>query len=154
MCAHFLDNKRLNKQILECDTLIDLHEGRRDNNWKNHTAFKMWIGYVSALKSYRDYMLSEWLKRGKKNKRQFYGVNETDFIDIPGFVYDDRVILSHRSNLVRKLPEFYKKYGWKDYGIEGYYWPCEVKTKRSQQINEQWDNLLKGMLNEISEILD
>lgn len=143
MCAYFLDNKRLNKQILECDTLIDLHEGRKDNQWKNHPAFKMWVGYVDALKSYRDYMLSQWLQRGKKSVRQFYGINDSKFIDIPGFVYDDRVLLSHRSNLMRKFPEWYSQFGWVDYGISGYYWPCDVKTPKSKKINEMWDDKLK-----------
>lgn len=142
--AIFLDNKRLNKQILEADVLIDLHEGRKDNSWKNHPAFKMWIGYTDALKLYRDILLYQWISRGKKSTRQFYGMSVE--VNIPPFLYDDRVIISHRSNLMRKLPEHYGQFGWKDYGINGYYWPVTPKTKRSQYINSLWEEIV----NEIS----
>lgn len=142
--AKCLDNKRLNKQILECDQLISLHTGEKDNSWKNHPAYKMWIGYVNALILYRNEMLAEWINRGFKNTRTFKLYGDISF---PKFLNDDKVIMSHRSNLVRKLPEHYSNFGWKDYGIEGYYWPCTVKTDRSKKINKQWENWYENTVN-------
>jgi len=143
LIAKCLDRKRLNKQILEADTLIDLIEGHKDNFWKNHPAYKMWKDYPHNLEFYRDTMLKEWVfDRKFNNTRDFYGVSEPE--SKPWFVYDEKVIISHRSNLVRKLPEHYGNFGWKDFGIEGYFWPCEVKTKRSILINEQWKKELSN----------
>ena len=136
-----LDDKRLNKQIQEADTLIDLHLEIKDNSWKNHPAFKMWSNYINALIHYRNVMLDEWIKRGKNSNREF---REHGEIYYPSFLQNELVILSHRSNLIRKFPEHYSKFGWIDYGIEGYYWPCEVKTSRSKKINEKWTKTIKG----------
>jgi len=144
--AKCLDYKRLNKQILEADTLIDLIEGVKDNSWKNHPACKMWMGYSNTLRYYRNIMLYEWIGRKYKSNRQY-----REFVHpliYPSFLFDDRVILSHRSNLVRKLPEHYSQFGWKNYGLDGYYWPCEVKTKRSVGINNKWDLIVKELNNE------
>lgn len=138
--ARCLDNKRLNKQILECDVLIDLREGVKDNSWKNHPAYRMWFDYPNTLIHYRNVMLKEWMDRGKNSNRKFRTYYSP--IIYPDFLYDLRVIQSHRSNLLRKLPEHYKQFGWDDYGIQGYYWPCEVKTKRSKLINKQWTELI------------
>ena len=144
--ARCLDNKRLNKQILECDVLLDLHLGIKDNQWKNHPAFKMWVNDIDVLLFYRNTMLEEWMYRGFKSNRDFrHDVDMgTDSITYPWFMSDDRVILSHRSNLVRKLPEHYGSFGWHDYGVDGYYWPCEVKTPRSKKINKFWEETVNG----------
>ena len=142
--ARSLDDKRLNKQILECDVLLDLILGIKDNSWKNHPACKMWKDYPDILMFYRNTMLDEWRYRGKNSNRSYrHDISiDIDNITYPWFMSDERVILSHRSNLVRKYPEYYSQYGWVDYGIQGYYWPCEVKTSRSKNINKQWTQLI------------
>lgn len=140
--ANCLDNKRLNKQILEADVLIDLLDGVKDNSWKNHPAYKMWIDYPNTLRYYRNVMLKEWLDRGKNSNRIFRTYNSS--IKYPDFLYDERVIQSHRTNLLNKLPEHYNQFGWHNYNIQGYFWPCEVKTSRSKKINKLWTELIHG----------
>lgn len=61
--ARSLDDKRLNKQILECDQLLDLILGIKDNQWKNHPACRMWIDYPDVLLFYRNTMRDEWRYR-------------------------------------------------------------------------------------------
>lgn len=46
--ARALDNKRLNKQILECYQILNVLSGRsKGNGWKNHPAVLMWKGLIS-----------------------------------------------------------------------------------------------------------
>lgn len=143
LIANCLDDKRLNKQILECDTLLDLHTGRKNNSWKNHPAFKMWIGYVNTLKFYRNVMLYEWVSiRGKNSTRQ--QLNFIHPLVYPNWLYDERVIQSHRTNLLLKFPEHYRQFNWHDYQLKGYFWPCEVKTQQSKKVNKLWTITIKG----------
>lgn len=144
-----LDSKRLFNQINEAKVLIDLHDGRTDNKWKNHPAYKMWIGYVNHLKSYHNKMI-KYAKERKLNVTQDFFESDCTNENIPFFLYDPdpRVILSHRSNLMRKKPDYYSQFGWKDYGINGYFWPCEVKSKRAKEINDLWDKIVKEKENQ------
>lgn len=141
--ARILDRRRVFNQINEGKVLLDLHEGRTDNSWKNHPAFKMWIGQANALRYYINCMIMECIKnRGIKTNYLLYDTEE--FETLPDFFTDVRVLTSHRSNLMRKDPDFYGKFGWHDYGINGYYWPCEVKSARAKKINKQWDEICYG----------
>lgn len=142
--ARSLDDKRLNKQILECDQLLDLILGIKDNQWKNHPACRMWIDYPDVLLFYRNTMRDEWRYRGKNDSRGYrHDISvDIDNITYPPFMQDPRIILSHRSNLMKKYPQFYSKYGWMDFGLEGYYWPVPLKTKKVQVISDKWTELV------------
>lgn len=138
-CARVLDDKRLNKQIIEAKVIIDLLDGNKSNQWINHPATRMWQGHSNSLKFYYNCMLSEWLERGKNHKYDFY---EVEAANRPEWMWDDKacllVLTSQRSNLINKLPSHYDNFGWKVYPIQGYYWPVRPKTKKAQQVNQLW----------------
>ena len=50
-CAEALDNKRLNKQILECYQILNVLSGN-SVAWRNHPAVLMWEGSESELYRY------------------------------------------------------------------------------------------------------
>jgi len=109
--AECLDYRRLGKQRVEAKQLIDLLEGKTNNNWKNHPAYKMWTGYTDALKDYYNIIVIEWISRGYKNSMKLYdtpsgGYKYPDWFGRKDF-HD-----AHKSNLLRKDYEYYKKFGW------------------------------------------
>ena len=107
-----LDWQRLGKQRVEAvqiaRTLAGLSSG-----WKNHPAVRMWKGYEAYLVDEYLYVhLLEWGNRGYNGEKcwlHFYDL--MNYIDVekkarPPWITDE-LILSHRSNLVRKLPHWY-----------------------------------------------
>ena len=130
--AKVLDNKRLGKQRLEASQILDLVEGRVDNNWKHHPAVRMWSGYGDALRLYYNTMVKEWLRRGYKNNMPLLHV--FNFVT-PPWLSDSRLPLSHRGNLLRKDPEYYSKFGWTDADPTcPYFWPVGLLTPANQKI--------------------
>ena len=47
-----LDNKRLNKQIVEGVQILQCIMGRGSTRWRNHPVVKMWMGYEISLYYY------------------------------------------------------------------------------------------------------
>jgi hypothetical protein len=139
LVAGRLDNKRLGKQRVEGKQILDLLEGRADNNWRHHPAVRMWQGYVPELKRYVNVMIQEWIDRGKKNTMPLYESTDDEGDWFPGWFDDLRLIYSHRANLVKKLPEHYRPL-WPEVDPNTpYWWPVELKTKAQQQmLNEFW----------------
>lgn len=107
--AKVLDFKRLGKQRGEALTIIRAIEV--GNGWSNHPATKMWVGYTRALKLYHNTIIREWIDRGYENNMDLYEVGDT--FEFPPWLGDERLHRSHRSNLLRKDPEYYGQYGWK-----------------------------------------
>jgi len=140
--AECLDNKRLNKQIVEaCQILNALkkidNQGRviekciKTPAWVHHPAVLMWIGHEPALIFYIKECVEEWEKR--YNKRRNINIK----LDVISFSkpkwLTKKLIISHRSNLVRKS-EFYKQYNWNvDVGMP-YYWPFKWCRKKNSII--------------------
>lgn len=114
--------------------------------WVNHPAALMWKGHEEALGLYMNIMIAEWISRGYKNTMQPMPVAEEDAIflvpgliprdrlleffdqlqaDIssPSWLGDDKFHASHRSNLLRKDPIFYSRYGWLEKSDIEYFWP-------------------------------
>jgi hypothetical protein len=138
--AQVLDNKRLNKQHVEAYQLINTIEQNK-KAWRNHPACRMWENNVDALKEYANIIKQECLNRNfKSEKIPFYNLPKN--INYPKWLGWKLFHISMQSNLVRKNSEFYSKYGWRDYGIEGYFWPIFPKTKKAQQINEEWVKII------------
>lgn len=121
MSAYVLDRKRLGKQRVEAlqiyRTLTGVSKG-----WRNHPAVRMWRGYELALCAYGRIMCVEWEKRGYK---------DTCFDKFPlpvGPVFPEwmwrpEFSASHRSNLLRKDPEWYGQWGWTEPPDLPYVWP-------------------------------
>jgi hypothetical protein len=120
LTAKVLDYKRLGKQRVEGMQLVNALEGR-SKGWVNHPAAIMWRNNVDALKHYTNVMIEEWVARGYNNSMQFYNISEV--VSYPKWLGWECFHASHRSNLLRKDPVFYGKYGWKESADLEYYWP-------------------------------
>lgn len=84
--------------------------------WKNHPAVKMWepvnIHTIPCLAVYGIKMCREWKSRGYKDTleewfRQFVNSDLSWELGKPSWIGDESFHRSHRSNLLRKLPEHY-----------------------------------------------
>ena len=117
--AKTLDSKRLGKQRVEAYQILRCLA--QPNRWRNHPAVKMWAGYEDALKMYMNACIDEWINRGYRNvmDKMVHPQNPL----MPPWLGDCRLHTSHKSNLIRKDPEFY---GSKFPGVPDnmpYYWP-------------------------------
>lgn len=114
--AAALDNRRLNKQILEGYQVLNTLSGR-SFGWKNHPAVKMWKGYERSLYEYVQVMIKEAKRRGIKTDKNEYNIEELrkQFWDSWGDQdpswytkdYINKITITHRANLYKKDPEFY-----------------------------------------------
>jgi hypothetical protein len=125
--AQVLDRQRLGKQRVEClqiiNALMDPEYG-----WQNHPAVNMWRGYGFELVMYSVAICDEWIARGYndtcKNKI-LDKLDNSDFDDtIPPWLGCGTLHKSHRSNLLRKLPEHYGMIFENELSDDmEYYWP-------------------------------
>lgn len=133
-CAQNLDNKRLNKQILECYQILNVLSGRsKTGAWRNHPAVKMWEGYEHGLWAYVQSMVQIANLRGIKTENNVKNLNalyaecaEDWGSEHPEFWRDDdkrmRIITTHRANLYKKDSMYYAKY---EYAVDSpYNSPC------------------------------
>lgn len=116
--AQVLDNKRLGKQRVENLQIINCLCGV-SKGWRNHPAVRMWAGYEKALLAYQAAICSEWTDRGYKDTcliKSALVIGHDPFIQgllpvIPWWLDDEdvesKVMVSHQSNLVRKLSDHY-----------------------------------------------
>ncbi len=140
LSARALDNRRLNKQITEVwqiyRTLIGLSDG-----WQHHPAVRMWCGgYHRALLEYGRVCGHEWADRWLDGRRgghaehaaaekivqEIVGVwsaYSTRPLLLPSWFGDEAFHASHRSNLLRKNPEWYGQFGWTEPHDLPYVWP-------------------------------
>jgi len=134
LSAQCLDMKRLGKQRVEAyqilKSIFDPEYG-----FRNHPAKKMWENYPLALEVYAKAICIEWVKRGYKDT-MFNKINDFMFnlfehgilksgnsIIYPPWLGSEDFHLSHKSNLLRKNPDHYKKF-WPDIDDNlPYVWP-------------------------------
>jgi hypothetical protein len=119
LSAQALDNKRLNKQILEGYQILkvlsnnDPHAG-----WRNHPAVKMWRRHENALWIYIMFMVVEADERGIKTVNNVNNlltlrdaVGDTWGDDMPEWYRNDavmaKVTTTHKANLYRKDSIYY-----------------------------------------------
>lgn len=137
--AKALDNKRLNKQILEGYQILKvLNNPDPRAAWRNHPAAKMWEGHENALFTYILAMVSQARIRGIKTDKNMENLISLRLSTISNWGdgmprwYNNsqelhRITDSHKANLYRKDPEYYYKF--EDYAAEpccdkcSYYWP-------------------------------
>ena len=108
-----MDRKRLGKQRIEALQIAEILLGvSTSKGWVNHPVVKMWKGYESFLvHMYIPSIFQEWKTRGYKNTkcelkyRNLFLLASTVIITPHWLTYD--FIERHRSNLVRKNPEYY-----------------------------------------------
>jgi hypothetical protein len=117
--AAVLDNKRLNKQLLEGRQIYKiLASGQTSGAWVNHPAVKMWRGYDNALFDYLRVIKDECLYRNIQTQKNWNALTEMyewnwnrgNSIVMPPWWGDNKVHQSHRNNLYRKDPEHYREF--------------------------------------------
>ena len=134
--ALILDNKRLNKQLLEGRQIYKiLLEGKIKGAWVNHPAVKMWRNYDMGLYSYLVSIKDECDFRGISTEKNWNAITEMhesnwnrgDNTVMPQWWGDERVHQSHRNNLYRKDPDHYAEF-FQDGFVSccekcNYFWP-------------------------------
>lgn len=144
--AHVLDRARLGKQRVECLQLLRALTGETVG-WRNHPAAIMWQGYEPTLAVYGIKTCDEWLSRGYRDTcrgkiiemfPQFehfvpslHQIREDG--ELPWWFTWRRFHESHRSNLMRKDPDYYSQFttsdGWFILPVEPglpYVWPSST----------------------------
>lgn len=110
--ASVLDRQRLGKQRVEVLQILRTLGGE-SAGWRNHPVVRMWRGWEHLLVDYGLAVCAEWVERGytdtcaEKIARfdtQFHGQRDGR---VPRWLGDEVFHLSHRSNLVRKKPDWY-----------------------------------------------
>lgn len=126
--AKTLDMKRLGKQRVEAYSIIRINRGIVDGGaWKRHPAVKMWRGYEDALCVYLQSMIDEWTSRGYRNT--IIVPEHCDAPVMPPWLGRVEVHRSHRSNLLRKNPDWYAQFGWSVRDDLDYVWPKESQAQ-------------------------
>ena len=110
-----LDSMRLGKQRLEClqalrALVLPVY------GWSNHPVVRMWRGYLPALTRYTLAAIDEWTLRGNRDTVRPLALEFAPDVDgvaqnsltLPSWLGTARLHDSHRSNLVRKVPELYR----------------------------------------------
>lgn len=127
--ARVLDYRRLGKQRVECKQIL-LAMPKDTGGWRNHPATKMWRGYEVELARYGFAMCREWVSRGYQDSLGvFFSGLVLDYLadgrnpEPPAWLGDEQIHASHRSNLLRKDPVFYGRYGWAESADLPYIWP-------------------------------
>lgn len=120
--SRVLDWRRLGKQRVEARQILQtLLFGSR---WRHHPAVLMWQGHIAALIEYSNVMIREWVRRGYKNTLPILAVQR---IVLPSWFGCSVFHASHRSNLLRKAPEYYRQFDWEEGPDLPYYWPKELQ---------------------------
>ena len=123
--ATILDYRRLGKQRVEGVQILNiLSTPDYRGAWAHHPAIKMWRGYEQALRWYVNVMIEEWKRRGYRNTLPLYEIQRDD-MRLPWWLGDPRLHDSHKSNLLRKHPAYYRQFHW-DVGDDlPYFWPVQ-----------------------------
>jgi hypothetical protein len=133
--ARCLDRQRLGKQRVEAFQILQALENP-NYGWQNHPAIRMWRGHNRLLCLYGLEICSEWKQRGYKDSMSDRFYNRLVQLDdlwfnveynenIPSWLGSDVFHASHRSNLLRKNPEYYGKFGWTESTDLEYVWPIK-----------------------------
>ena len=105
--AACLDWRRLGKQRVEVWQILRTLYGE-SHGWTNHPAIRMWRGHEFQLAQYGIAICREWILRGY-NDTMIRKIREFDsgiWQPLPFWITSE-FCLSHQSNLIRKLPEYY-----------------------------------------------
>ena len=126
--AQALDNKRLGKQRVEVLQLLRALSGE-SKGWANHPACKMWRGYEWWLMLYGLMVCQEWERRGFKDtcEQKIIAIGDKYSRETQNFPpwINTEFITAHRSNLIRKNPEYYS-HKWPDTPKDlPYIWPVK-----------------------------
>ena len=117
-----LDNRRLNKQILEAYQILNVLSGQSESGaWRNHPAVLMWKGAEAELYRYAMVAIGVADMRGIKTDKNLANIKALAKKcgamwgdGIPAWRKDsftmNKVITTHKVNLYRKDPEHYAEF--------------------------------------------
>jgi len=96
--------------------------------WSKHPCARMWNGYQDALAAYLWAGVQELFHRGSDYRDRLWA-KEIQLYDLsttsmPPWLGNEKLHASHRSNLLRKSPEYYGRFGWSESPDLPYVWPC------------------------------
>ena len=117
--ARCLDTKRLGKQRVEADQLVDTV--LIGSGWSNHPAARMWSGYVAALVAYRNAVIDEWVRRGYRNS--IIVLWRPELPELPPWFGREDFHSAHRAALLAKDYAHYSQFGWSESPRISYIWP-------------------------------
>lgn len=130
--ARVLDYRRLGKQRVECKQILNALTGE-SKGWVNHPATKMWRGHEYHLILYALYICEEWCSRGYSDTLNAWFRDKLkvarSFCDLekgalaPPWLGQKDFHASHRSNLLRKDPDWYGQFNWPESDDMPYVWP-------------------------------
>lgn len=133
--AACLDFKRLNKQLVECQQILNALLTPGAKGWIHHPATLMWKGYESALVVYAASCFFELQKRKDSSHLSMVKILELKDlyltgkpIEYPRWLGNEEFHTSHKSNLLRKDPIYYSQFKWDVPDDLEYIWPVK-KTK-------------------------
>lgn len=103
----------------------------RTVGWQHHPATKMWTWALFHLLEYQTAICNEWTARGGKNdtclaKTEMIYLDAVNYMETtatPRWFGVEGFHESHRSNLLRKDPEWYGQFGWTEPDNLEYVWP-------------------------------
>lgn len=111
--AACLDRHRLGNQRIEAKLILQALEREEDST----PILSMWKDFECCLAVYGMIVCLEWRSRGYKDQQHPWFVEKAHeyskesnaiIYEKPEWIGDDAFHLSHKSNLIRKLPEHYK----------------------------------------------
>jgi len=145
-----LDNKRLGKQRVECLQILNALQGK-SKGWRHHPATLMFYGAEEALRIMGDWAIAEWIRRGYVNNMEPFSHQPVGIMaSVPSEYWPewysnkdltDRLIYSHKLNLLKKDYSYYYKqfciyhdqvYSKRDIENAQYVWPVtldDIKVK-------------------------
>jgi len=139
--ARCLDYRRLGKQRVEVLQIVNTLLNPGQKGWKNHPAVIMWKSNIPALSLYGVICCNVWISKQYRDTCKEKILNSLS-LKMDG-VWTEKILQdmserksfyptwfgweefhsSHRSNLLRKNYDFYKKYGWNENTSKPYIWP-------------------------------
>jgi len=125
--AHLLDRKRLGKQRLEAKQIFKALS-IPGYGWNLHPAVLMWKGHRGALCLYGIEICNAWRSYGYRDQQlQWFvdaalSVNDPREFEMPPWLSSQDFHRAHRSNLIRKDPDYYSRL-WEDPDNLEYVWP-------------------------------
>ena len=120
--ARVLDNKRCNKQIVECNQMYLAIIGVKQG-WRNHCVTRLWEKYQLALMAFATACYDEMKQRGYNPTLPALYVCPENLTkrDVPHFLLDSKFTDAMKSHLLAKDYTFYSKNNWTVPTKSGYY---------------------------------
>lgn len=129
--AKCLDRRRLRKQIVECDQILEAIAGE-SQAWKNHPVVKMYFNNPTWLWYYRETLESYMM--GLLTLAKQYS-SQCDYYFRPSFLTQD-LCDQHKRRLYTKSPELYPQFAELGTSEENWYFVDGriIKYKDGKQI--------------------